>query len=142
MIETNIQIENEIIQQIVTALGQVPDSAMDGIRQATETMRRLSLGRTPIGVSPTSPHLKREWSNVEYQTGGFSFGNPVDYSDTIEQGLYHRPGPRTVEQDGRVYSRQAPGGIIAPLMADEQTLQGVVNVVLQAIIRGLERVRT
>lgn len=139
MIEMDFQIEQAVMQRVVAALEAVPTAALEGIRQATQTMRLLALGRTPVGVASGSPHLKREWSNVEYQDGGFSFGNPVLYSDILETGGYRTVGPRTVAEGGRVYSRQAAGGILAPLLQDEATLFRVVDTVINAIIRGVER---
>lgn len=142
MIEVDIQIEQAVVERIVQALGQVPEAALSGIQQATQTFRLLAEGRTPVGVEPGSPHLKREWSNVAFQDGGYSFGNPVGYGEVIETGAYPGVGPRTVAEGGRIYSRQAPGGILAPLLQDEAVLQGVVNTVLNAIIKGLERAGT
>ena len=142
MIEVDVQVEQAIFDRVMEALGQVPEAALAGIRQAAETIKILALGRTPVGVSPTSPHLKPAWSNVAFQDGGYSFGNPTAYANTLEQGAYPGVGPRTVAVGGGIYSRQAPGGILAPILEDQAVLEGVVNTVLNAIIRGLERAGT
>jgi hypothetical protein len=69
---------------------------------------------TPVGKTGTA---KKSWTIVERDSTGYSFGNSAPYSHVLEAGspLGGRPwassGPKTVTEDGRVYSSQAPGGI-------------------------------
>lgn len=138
MIEFNVQVDTAILEKVRAALVRVPDAHRAGVLEAAKTLRLLALGRTPVGIAPGSPHLKKEWSNVEFEAGGFSFGNPVDYGEILERGTYPRVGPRTVATDGGIYSRQAPGGILRPLLEDQAQIEAIVDLVLNTIIRGIE----
>jgi hypothetical protein len=61
---------------------------------------------------------KKQWTPVRKGDGGYSFGNPTPQSAVLEYGsaLGQRPWPnpkeRTVYNEGRVYSSQAPSGIL------------------------------
>lgn len=138
MIEFTVQPDEVMVGRVRAALERVPDAHRAGVLEAAKTLRLLGLGRTPVGIAPGSPHLKKEWSNVEYEAGGFSFGNPTPYAGVIEEGTYPHAGPRTIAVDGGVYSRQAPGGILAPLLRDESQMEAIVDLVLKTIIRGIE----
>ena len=137
-----LNIEVPVVQRIVDSLNQVPESARAGVLDALKTVRDLVRGNTPW----KSGHLKESWSEVEFLEGGLSFsaefGNPVDYAETVEHGDYPRVGPRTVAMDGHIFSRQAPGGMIAPIMGDEAKINMIIDLVLAQIIRGIESVRT
>lgn len=137
MIEFDVYPDAGVLERVRTALEAVPAAYQAGVLEAAKTLRLLFLGRTPY----KSGHLKREWSNVEYVAGGFSFGNPVEYADTIERGAYPHVGPRTVAVDGGIYSRQAPGGIMRPILEDPSQIEAVVNLILNTIIRGIEGAR-
>lgn len=147
MPDVELRIDVPVVQPIIDALLQVPAAARAGVLDALNTLRDLVRGRTPVGAPnrPTSGHLKDSWSNVEFLGGGLSFsgefGTDVEYADTLERGLYPRVGPRTVASEGGIYSRQAPGGIIAPIAGDQQKIDMVIDLVLAQIIRGIESVR-
>ncbi len=142
----DVEVQVESTQRIVDALNRVPDAARAGVLDALNTLRDMVRGRTPIGAPDrrTSGNLKRSWSTVEFIGGGLSFagqfGTDVPYAETLELGLYHGVGPRTVAEGGGVYSRQAPGGMIAPIIGDEQRVNAVVDMVLAQIIKGLQGV--
>jgi hypothetical protein len=54
-----------------------------------------------------------------------SIFNSMPYAAVIEEGSpkggkpWASAGPKTIEQDGRIWSMQAVGGVIAPVMGDE-----------------------
>jgi hypothetical protein len=135
-----IEIIVDALQPIVDALNTVPEAAMAGVQDAVATIRRLALGRTPVGATG---NLKRSWSGVEYTSGGLSygdayqFGNPLWYSEIIELGKFKSVGPRTVKMGDGIYSKQAPGGILKPLVDDDHVLANAAAMVLAEIARRL-----
>ena len=135
MFEINIELEGlEDIQQMLQA---VPEMAELAIEDAAKTLRNLVIGRSP--VYPGSGALKRSWSNVQRTSTGFTFGTNRDYAEILEEGLYTRVGPRTVQVGEGIFSRQAPGGIIAPLLADSNLMEQIVQDIAQRLIRSITR---
>jgi hypothetical protein len=106
------------------------------IRDAAITLKNLVMGRSPVGIGPTSGTFKSGWGNVlPVQSGGISYAveNPVDYGIILEEGLYHQVGPRTMMHGGQIYSRQAVGGVMAPLIEDEAIVQRVLDQIVARI---------
>jgi hypothetical protein len=133
MIEASAQIDG--IQQIMAALQDLPESFDAAARQVAETMRELVVGASPYDTG----HFKESWGQVESHAGGFSFSNPVDYGVILEEGLYPAVGPRTVSVGGGIFSRQAPGGIIRPLLDDPSVIDRIARLVVEEMVRGIER---
>jgi hypothetical protein len=134
----DVTVQVDTTQKIVDTLGRVPAAARAGVLDALNSLRDLVRGRTPY----KSGHLKGSWSNVEFLDGGLSysgeFGTGVDYAEILEHGLYPRVGQRTIESGGRIYSRQAPGGMIEPILENPALVDAAIDLVLNQIIRGLE----
>lgn len=103
--------------------------------------------RTPVGDPKTDKHsgqLKRSWSEVQASADdSFSFGTNVGYAPTVEQGLYKSAGPRTVSVGGGgifsrgIFSRQAPGGMIQPIIDDSDLIDRLVNEIVDRVIAGI-----
>lgn len=129
MFDINFKIDG--IEELQKMLGELPASVLDSVRDFAITFRNLVRGRTPY----VSGHAKQSWSDVEYQSGGFTFGSDAPHIKVLEEGLYKTLGPRTVDVGGDIYSRQAPGGIIAPLIEDEETIADLLDLVVQEIKR-------
>lgn len=83
-------------------------------KKVADAVRSVVVKATP----KDSGKAQRSWTPVQKDEGGFSFGNPLEHISPLESGSApgSRPwpsvGPRTVIKDGRIYSSQAPGGII------------------------------
>jgi len=98
-------------------------------------------GRTPVDRTTTkgkakavSEHMQAQWElSAEMDGLGATFGNPAAYGPTLEEGKYPGIGPRTVAQGGGIYSRQAPGGIVKPLLDDPQVLQDNLDMVVKKL---------
>lgn len=143
MIELNVDAQG--VQQIRDALQNLPEAIDAAVEDVAKTMRELVLGRTPVGEPGRDPHsgqLKRSWSDVRRSEGGFSFSTDLFYATTLEEGLYERVGPRTMAAaspggGSGIFSRQAPGGIIAPLLEDEGVLRRVAELVVEQILKGV-----
>lgn len=59
------------------------------------------------------------------------YAQPVTFGCPVGQKPWPRAGPKTVEQAGRVYSRQAVGGVVDPV------LEGWADAVVDEILGGL-----
>jgi hypothetical protein len=136
MIETSVEIDGLAV--VLRALESIPDAFAAGVFDSAKTLRLLAQGRTPYKTG----HAKRSWGAVETAAGGYSFKNPVDYTVTLEEGGYPRAGPRTIEVDGQVYSRQAVRGILTPLVSQDRTLTRIAQLIADEIERGINRAGT
>ena len=127
------------IAEIINYINGAPERVRLATKEVASLMRRLVRGRTPYDTG----HAKTSWGQIEEHRWGYSFENPVPYITVLEEGLYPRPGPRTYSHEGRVYSRQTddpPGGIIAPLIEDEQALNRIMDMVVARLTRREQRV--
>ena len=88
--------------------------------------------------------VKRSWTPVSRESGGpverrsvgYSFGNIQPYAHVLDTGSLpgKKPwpgvGPRTTMEAGRIYSKQAPGGIFTNADIEnfvEQSLPGLLK---------------
>jgi len=83
------------------------------LRELTTALRT----RVQLATPRDTGTAQRSWTGVERISKGYQFGNVAPYAHVLETGSLpgKRPwpsaGPRTVQQAGRIYSKQAPGGI-------------------------------
>ena len=137
MFDLNIQIES--LDDIRRALEKTPELIDLVIDDAATTLRNLVIGRTPVGKTG---ELKKSWSAVERTSTGFTFGTDKEYADVLEEGGYRGVGPRTIAYAGGIFSRQAPGGIIAPLLEDEQVMDKILKRIASELVRSISRAAT
>lgn len=101
------------------------------------TLRNLVFGRTPGGVRKKKegiPHIKDTWSEVfSVSEDSVAFGTGAGYATVLESGGYPGVGPRTVSHAGQIYSRQALGGMVRPVLDDKQDLEDIVDDVIERI---------
>lgn len=131
-----VSVRTEGIPELERALQELPQMWDVAIEDFAETLRSLVLGRTPVFTTA----LKKSWSEVTREAGGFTFGTDLDYAEILEEGGYTRVGPRTVSVAGGIYSRQAPGGIIGPIVDDAALINRLAEEVVKEIERGIESV--
>ena len=132
MLELDVELEN--FREFGQLLRDLPEIWDIAVQDTAKTVRNLVIGRTPVKTG----HLKSSWSDiVRTGRGSFSFGTDVDYATILEEGGYRSVGPRTVATEGGIYSRQAPGGIIGPLLQDSDTLDQISRVVAEELLRGI-----
>ena len=127
MSPVRMSLDERQIAQLMEALRQVPEAFLAASEDAGKTVRNLVRGRTPFRTGA----MKRSWSPLERVSGGFTFGSDRDYAEMLEYGLYRRVGPRTVQAGDGIYSRQAPGGMIRPILDDEVTLRAVAEQIIR-----------
>ena len=90
-------------------------------RSVAARVRQSIIDATPVGDRPLDPRqskrTKDSWTAVVKDEGGYSFSNPLIQAKFLESGspIGERPWPtprsRTVYNEGKVYSSQAPKGI-------------------------------
>ncbi len=99
----------------------------DTVRDISLTLRQLVRGRTPVGIIDGGT-MKESWTQVHRMGslgGEYAFWSSVTYSDVLEYGGYPGVGPRTVQAEGGIFSRQAVGGMITPILENPATLTSV-----------------
>lgn len=126
MLELNVNfVDRQLAASILQNLGVTTPSVLyESVRDLARTLRTVVQGRTPVGVGKTQGTAKRSWTPVTLGDRQAEFGNTVPYAPPLEFGSapgarpWPRVGPRTTLHEGRIYSRQAPGGMVGPAMAD------------------------
>jgi hypothetical protein len=112
-------------------------------RSVASRVRAAVIAATPVGNRPLKgrKRTKKSWTAIRKGDGGYSFENPTVQSWFLEHGseMGERPWPtprsRTIYSEGRVYSSQAPEGILAKSKAEEVANQ-VATELFQLLIQG------
>jgi len=106
------------------------------------------IGRTPRDdVTPRGKaksheeHIQASWQ-IEMEKLGWKASVFTDspYGDTLEEGKYRGVGPRTQAGNGGIFSRQAVGGIIAPLINDPKELDDAFAMVVSDFNARMDRI--
>lgn len=137
MLDANVRFLGEA--EVRRIFDNLPEAIEVSIRDIATTLRNLVIGQTPVGIRPNSPRMKQSWSDVERTATGFAFSNPKDYASVLEEGRYPGVGPRTVATEGGIFSRQAPGGIIGPLLEDQARIESIIVGIAQALEQQMSR---
>jgi hypothetical protein len=83
-------------------------------RSVASRVRKAVMSATPVFTGET----RKSWTPVRKVSGGYSFSNPLVQADVLDKGSspgqkpWPSPGPRTTLYRGKIYSSQAPGGIL------------------------------
>lgn len=96
-------------------------------RSVASRVRKAVIAATPVGDRPLQgrKRTKNSWTAIRKDEGGYSFDNTQVQSWFLEHGSEagERPWPspkgRTVYSQGKIYSSQAPEGILAKARAEE-----------------------
>lgn len=132
-VEINFMSQNlETIRQL---MGMLPEFGQEATRTAAETFQRLIRGETPYDTGV----LKSGWTEPVESGDGFSFENPTEYAIVLEEGLYPGEGPKTVQTERGIFSREAREGMMEPYIADETVIDDVLTAVAEQILREVER---
>ena len=124
-------------------LGAIPAEAVyralkDYIRTVHERVRM----RTPEGEKGRRKGyilgtMVKSWEVFGEGTGSVGVQSAVPYAGVLEWGRYKGLGPRTAASEGGIYSQQAVGGILRPLLAEAGFLDEVVETIRKEIVRSL-----
>jgi len=144
-IEMSFQTDNDAFRKSFSSQAKkITKSVIDkAIRDSSKFMKEELVTRTPIGIRSTPSrgpgNLREGWSDLKKIAGGFSFENPVVYAGVVEEGKYPGVGPRTVEQNGQIYSFQAAGGIVQPMIIDESFINQLSNLIEKSVERQMKK---
>jgi hypothetical protein len=100
------------------------------LSSAEKTLLLEIMNRTPVSDRRHAGRLKRSWQSSQLSQMEREFRSGLGYSGTIEIGGYPGVGPRTVAMQGGIFSQQAPGGILDPMMAStipDELLQSLAD---------------
>jgi len=119
------------------------------VGQITTVMHDVIMNRTPVDNTPrglkkgAGGHMKERWK-IDLQSLGFgaTIGNPQHYGRTLEKGEYRVVGPRTQASGSGIYSRQAVGGIIKPLLDNPAILQDAIDTATGSLKSRMSRLIT
>ncbi len=126
-----------IVHKILSGLtGKVIEK---GLQDISERVRNIIQGKSPVGIGETSGNFKQAWSGLKKVSGGFAWSNPKSYGGLLEEGLYRSVGERTISTNVGIYSKQAVGGILQPLIDDNSFIEFIVGAVADRMLKQLER---
>ncbi len=109
-------------------------------KYAAEKVRIAVKKATPVGDRKTAGAAKKSWTPVKKDEGGYSFGSELPYMASLLAGSVpgKKPWPwarrRTVVWRGKIYSSQAPGGMLVKGKADE-VAQKAVSEKIEVLIK-------
>lgn len=143
-----VALETEIDQgdlaQIADAFAGIDPAITEAERDVAKTIRNLVLERTPVGIRKKTEgavRMKQSWSEpIKQSGGGIAFGSDLPYAARLETGTYPGVGGRTVAEGSGIYSRQAPGGMVQPVLDDSEITNTIVNDVIERIRQGVSLV--
>jgi hypothetical protein len=109
------------------------------------TVHQLVVGRTPYdfmtpeGQRKHKPHLTESWDiEIDKENLVGTVFTDVPYAETLERGLYPGVGPRTKAAEGGIFSRQAVGGIVQPLIDDRERIDKAMDAVLAMLEKAID----
>ncbi len=128
---TEVRFALEGIEPWLTELGVTYGDNIDlGFATMVSLVHDIIYVRTPRdeitkrGKAKTwEEHIQTSWqTEIEKIGWRASVFTDSPYGPTLEEGKYRGVGPRTQAGEGGIFSRQAVGGIIAPLLNDPKEL--------------------
>ena len=165
MIGGSILLENP---GVLTALtGDIPGAAWLGLQEFVQTFKARTSRATPIGWKykkgaknkkgtikrgtqkwVRSGKLRKSW-DIEEQQGerAVTLFTDLPYAHVLELGLYPNPPqgkprtnvPWTPWRVAGGFSKQAPSGIVGPLLNDERLQRNAMNLIVQEISKMFQR---
>jgi len=119
--------------QSFASTGQGDDALIPG--QVFSLIHDAIQHRTPVGHRKVKgkskqfgEHLQDKWViEIDSDGRGATIGTDVIYGPVLEFGRYPGVGPRTVATAGGIFSRQAPGGMIKPLIEDPKVFDEAIK---------------
>lgn len=115
-----IDITTPGLEGISRELRKFPGALEKFITDVTKRVRSAIVEGTPVDTG----EARASWGPIKKNEGGLSFQSTVPYMLHLEKGStpgeqpWPTPGPKTVMQGGKIYSSQAPGGIVATANVD------------------------
>jgi len=125
-----LTLDKEDIEEFKYWVTEFPELINVYAKEVAKKLREFAVLRSPVDKGT----LQTSWSEVYKDVGGsYSFYAGVPYAYVLELGLYPGVGPKTVAQEGQIYSTQAVGGILAPMIAEDVEGEYTLEVALSEI---------
>lgn len=115
------------------ALDKLPEALNETVKALAMELRVKAMQKTPVATG----HLTRAWSSIDYLDGGYSFGNTAIYAPVLDKGRYPGVGPRTVQTGEGIFSKQAPQGMIQPLVEDAELAERIKEIFMAKMNEAL-----
>jgi hypothetical protein len=136
----SVDINPQEITELLQTLRAIPDAAKKVGHEIALILREKAIASTPVDTGL----LKGSWGPVTAgQEEGYAFQNTTPYAYVPELGLYkgidtkRNPVRTAYGPDGGIYSTQAIGGIVRPLIEEMDGTEEAINLLEQAIDRLL-----
>jgi hypothetical protein len=143
----DIKIDQKQVDLFMKWLEEYPEMVKNFTHDLTNTLRDFAIGRTPFGINyekyKTGPRFnkkagkktkgrwkpsgqaRRSWGAVaKIAEGAWSFSLDLPYASVLEGGTYKGVGPRTAQFGQGIFSSQAPGGMIKPMLEGDESPLG------------------
>jgi hypothetical protein len=158
----DISLDQKTVDQVSSLFEAFPKAAESILKSFATTIKRMVQGRTPIGWTyvksgdrktkksasyKKSGALKASWQGPTKEGNAWVVYTGLPYASVLEEGKYPGVGakpsgfpgtyPRTVGDAGGIYSTQAVGGIVGPMLEDKESPLGP-GLTLKAALAQLE----
>lgn len=132
-----MQVDVEIVAASFDVLSRLETVLPQAVKLGLFDFMRTTLGEVQRHTPHWTGALQRSWTE-ETTERGFLIGTDLPYAIVLEEGRYPRPGPRTIASGGKVFSRQAVGGIIKPIYDDQKLIDKCLDFVIEQIKKQIE----
>lgn len=137
----------DIDNAIKIILGGIPGKGVeDALRGISTKVKNIIQGKSPVGIGDTSGNFKKSWSGlqkigggVSFKTASYAWTNLKSYGAILEEGTYPGIGPRTITSGQGIYSKQAVGGVLQPLVDNNSFVDFIVGSIADKIVEQLGR---
>ena len=144
MIEAEVRLSEQDLRKLEEGLLNIKPAIEEAKKDIAITLRNLVIGNTPVGIrkKPSGTiRMKQSWSEpAQRGAGGLAFGSSLPYARRLEEGTYPGVGPRTIRYGKGIYSRQAPGGMVGPVLDSNELVEKITESVTKRIMEGLRDV--
>jgi len=130
----------EVLANNVKALSSaLQDKALSALGVFSFSALALAQNKSPVDTG----RFRAAWQVQTYKEGGstvaMELSNNVKYAGVLEYGSpvggrpWAKPGPLTMQLNGRIWSKQAPGGVLTPRL--EEIAQKAAKAVFEGITK-------
>jgi len=142
MIKVDVKIEG--LKEALKKVGAWPDALEEALDKVANNVRERIIAATPHDTGTLKAgwgevYKTRTWGQLDSHESGRTFSNPVPYGEILEEGLYPKVGRKTVQTEGGIFSKKAPGGIMGPIINDDNYTDYLVSLFVQALEEVLEK---
>ena len=138
----------QIQQELQGLPKQIRRKAVPAVKKVALDIKRALEENSPVGEKHGGT-FKGNWDMkfMGYGAGGMiasavitnatAYAPPIELGSKVGSPPWPSAGPRTVEKSGRVFSTQAPAGVIAPITKDKDVMQNLVDVINRFVFGNL-----